>query len=104
MGEGPAVADTPPLAGRYELGAVLGTGGMADVYRAEDLKLSRPVAVKLLRETAGDESDRARFIDEARTLAMLSHSGLVMVLDAGFGVRGSSVATGPPGDDQPFLV
>ena len=48
------------LAGRYELGPLLGRGGMADVFRAEDRTLRRPVAVKVLRETAGDESDRAR--------------------------------------------
>ena len=73
------------LADRYRLGEVIGRGGMAEVYRADELKLARLVAVKLLLEGAGDENDRERFISEARTLAMLSHSGLVTVLDAGFG-------------------
>lgn len=104
MPEGPAVADSALLAGRYALEAVIGSGGMADVYRADDVKLTRPVAVKLLRDTAGDESDRARFIDEARTLAMLSHSGLVMVLDAGFGTERPDVGTPPPDVERPFLV
>jgi len=71
------------LAGRYELGEVLGRGGMADVYRAVDRTLGRSVAVKILRDNAGDDSDRARFTVEARTLAGLSHQGLVILLDAG---------------------
>jgi serine/threonine protein kinase len=80
------------LGDRYELGPLLGRGGMADVFRAEDRTLRRAVAVKVLREAAGDESDRARFVGEARTLAGLSHSGLVTVLDAG------------SADAHPFLV
>ncbi|MGZ4487424.1 MAG: serine/threonine-protein kinase [Nocardioides sp.] len=71
------------LADRYVLEDVLGRGGMADVHRATDRVLHRPVAVKVLRETATDETDRLRFTAEARTLARLSHPGLVMVLDAG---------------------
>jgi serine/threonine protein kinase len=77
---------------RYALEEVIGRGGMADVYRATDRVLSRPVAVKLLRDVTADESDRARFTAEARTLARLSHSGLVTVLDAG------------TASEQPFLV
>ncbi len=80
------------LSDRYDLGERLGTGGMADVYRAHDRVLHRPVAIKVLRETAGDESDRLRFTAEARTLAQLSHVNLVMVLDAGMTT------------DQPYLV
>ncbi|GAA2007030.1 hypothetical protein GCM10009719_15730 [Nocardioides kribbensis] len=71
------------VAGRYRLGEVLGRGGMADVHRATDTVLAREVAVKLLRSTADQASDRARFTAEARTLAGLSHRGLVTVLDAG---------------------
>ncbi|KAA1428104.1 serine/threonine protein kinase [Nocardioides antri] len=78
---------------------------MAEVYRAADLKLGRPVAVKLLLDGAGDETDRERFIAEARTLAMLSHSGLVTVLDAGFGTRDAGHGpVGPSASDRPFLV
>ena len=75
--------ETVVLADRYELHDVVGRGGMADVYRATDRVLHREVAVKVLRETAGDETDRLRFTAEARTLAALTHVGLVMVLDAG---------------------
>ncbi|WP_193662219.1 serine/threonine-protein kinase [Nocardioides kribbensis] len=74
---------TTMVAGRYRLGEVLGRGGMADVHRATDTVLAREVAVKLLRSTADQASDRARFTAEARTLAGLSHRGLVTVLDAG---------------------
>lgn len=96
------------LSGRYELGATLGRGGMADVYRALDRVLDREVAVKVLREGTAEESDRARFIAEARTLAGLSHSGLVTVLDAGFGPEARTAV--PPGSrpvdvlDHPYLV
>lgn len=93
------------LGGRYQLGDVIGRGGMAEVYRASDLKLARPVAVKILLDGAGDDTDRQRFIAEARTLAMLSHSGLVTVLDAGFGSsRQQRAVTGGGDDDRPFLV
>jgi serine/threonine protein kinase len=97
-------AGAPVLGGRYELGPLLGRGGMADVFRAEDRTLRRAVAVKVLREAAGDESDRARFVGEARTLAGLSHSGLVTVLDAGFGVADLPASDALAGDDRPFLV
>jgi serine/threonine protein kinase len=92
------------LGDRYELGPLLGRGGMADVFRAEDRTLRRAVAVKVLREAAGDESDRARFVSEARTLAGLSHSGLVTVLDAGFGFTGPGAAATADADAHPFLV
>ena len=75
--------ETPVLADRYRLEEILGRGGMAEVWRATDPVLHRPVAVKMLRDTADDESDRLRFTAEARTLARLSHPGLVMLLDAG---------------------
>ena len=80
------------LAGRFELGDVLGRGGMADVHRAHDRVLHRDVAVKMLRETTTDQRDRDRFTSEARTLAQLSHQSLVMLLDVG------------TQDDRPFLV
>jgi serine/threonine protein kinase len=97
-------AGAPVLGGRYELGPLLGRGGMADVFRAEDRTLRRAVAVKVLREAAGDESDRARFVGEARTLARLSHSGLVTVLDAGFGVADLPASDDVAADARPFLV
>ena len=75
--------ETPVLDDRYRLEELLGSGGMAEVWRATDPVLHRAVAVKLLRDTAEDASARARFTGEARTLARLSHPGLVMLLDAG---------------------
>jgi serine/threonine protein kinase len=72
------------LGDRYGLGEGLGHGGMAEVHRAHDLLLDREVAVEVLRETV-DDHDRARFMQEARTLAGLSHINLVTVLDAGRG-------------------
>lgn len=67
---------------RYALDEVIGRGGMADVYRATDQLLLRPVAVKMLREL-GEPGQRERFIAEARTLASLNHPGLITLLDAG---------------------
>jgi serine/threonine protein kinase len=69
------------LGGRYRLGKSLGGGGMADVYRAMDTRLERVVAVKVFR-SGSDETGRARFEDEARLLAGLSHPGLVPLFDA----------------------
>jgi len=70
------------IAGRYSLGALLGEGGSAQVYRAEDTRLGREVAVKLLHPHL-PEGDRARFLREVRTLARLTHPGVVPVLDLG---------------------
>ncbi|GAB3279597.1 serine/threonine-protein kinase [Parasphingorhabdus pacifica] len=73
--------DVPLLGGRYRLGSCLGGGGMADVYRAQDTRLDRTVAVKLFR-SGTDAAGRERFEEEARLLAGLSHPGLVPVHDA----------------------
>lgn len=67
---------------RYQLGPLLGGGAVADVYRAVDLRLDRPVAIKLFR-SAPDTVARGRFRAEATALARLSHPGLVSVYDAG---------------------
>jgi serine/threonine protein kinase len=75
--------DTTVLGGRYALAELLGRGGMADVYRAEDRLLERGVAVKVLRTAAPDAADDQRFRAEARTLANLEHPHVVSVLDAG---------------------
>ncbi len=72
------------LNGRYSLSALLGEGGMAVVYEAEDLLLGRKVAVKLLREQfAADAGFLARFQREARAAAGLSHPNIVTVYDVG---------------------
>lgn len=68
---------------RYVVQGHLGEGGHADVYRAMDTRLDRPVAVKIFRAGA-DAADIRRFTDEARLLAGLSHRGLVTVYDSGW--------------------
>jgi serine/threonine-protein kinase len=72
------------IAGRYEIVAPLGEGGMGQVVRARDTKLDREVALKLLPAKAvGDEKARARLLREARAAAKLSHPGIVHVYDTG---------------------
>lgn len=72
------------LGGRYVLGEMIGTGGMADVYVAEDTRLARQVAVKVLRsDLARDPSFVARFRKEALAAAGLNHPGIVAVYDSG---------------------
>ncbi len=68
------------IAGKFELGATLGIGGMGVVYKALDRSLSREVAVKRMRrEISGDEASRRRFLEEARMVATLSHPGIVAI-------------------------
>src|SRR5215467_14166669 len=72
------------LGGRYELDGVVGRGGMAEVYRARDLRLDRVVAVKTLREDlARDQTFQARFRREAQFAASLNHPSIVAVYDIG---------------------
>ena len=72
------------LGDRYLLGQMIGTGGMADVYTAQDQRLSREVAVKILRsDLAKDPSFVARFRKEAKAAAGLNHPGIVAVYDSG---------------------
>jgi eukaryotic-like serine/threonine-protein kinase len=72
------------LGGRYELDGVVGRGGMAEVYRARDIRLDRIVAVKTLREDlARDATFQARFRREAQSAASLNHPSIVAVYDTG---------------------
>lgn len=72
------------LGGRYQLGPMIGTGGMADVYLAEDLRLHREVAIKILRsDLARDPAFVTRFNKEALAVAALNHPGIVAVYDSG---------------------
>ncbi|MEU0949686.1 protein kinase [Streptomyces canus] len=89
----PTALGTPAevVADRYRLGARLGSGGAADVYEGIDLRLKRPVAVKVFRPD-GEPALEQRFADEAVLLAGLQHPGLVTVYDAG------------RHQDRPFLV
>ncbi len=78
------MADQRLLSGRYALGRLLGTGGMADVYEGTDTLLGRTVAVKMLRaDLARDATFLARFRREAQSAASLSHPNIVAVHDTG---------------------
>lgn len=80
---GPSLTGTV-LADRYDLGSLLGRGGMGEVYEAFDRRLGREVAIKVLTaDLAADGRFLARFRREARTVASLSHPGIVAVHDFG---------------------
>ncbi|MFC5911105.1 protein kinase domain-containing protein, partial [Streptacidiphilus monticola] len=72
------------LGGRYELGGILGRGGMAEVCIGHDIRLGRAVAVKTLRaDMARDPMSQARFRREAQSAASLNHPAIVAVYDTG---------------------
>jgi serine/threonine-protein kinase len=76
--------ETIRLGDRYELGGLLGRGGMADVRVGRDLRLGRTVAVKQLRgDLAADDTFQARFRREAQSSAALNHPSIVAVYDTG---------------------
>jgi Tol biopolymer transport system component len=76
------IGDTKRFA-PYEVRALLGRGGMGEVYRAWDPRLHREVALKVLHERAGREPDRVRrFVAEARAASALNHPNIVTVFDA----------------------
>ncbi len=79
------MTDSPRLiAGRYQLGDLLGRGGMADVYLGTDARLGRRVAIKLLKSSlATDPAFRVRFRQEAQAAARMAHPTIVRVFDAG---------------------
>ncbi|PRC45737.1 serine/threonine protein kinase, partial [Mycobacterium sp. ITM-2017-0098] len=84
------------LDGRYRVDSLIATGGMSAVYRGLDLRLDRPVALKVMDSRyAGDEHFLTRFQREARAVARLKDPGLVAVYDQG---------AGTPGVQPPFLV
>src|SRR6476619_2506199 len=72
------------VAGRYRLVALLGRGGMGEVYRADDLTLDQPVALKFLPEGVGTDPDKlAQFHNELRTARQVSHKNVVRLYDLG---------------------
>src|ERR1700760_745716 len=72
------------LGDRYELDGVVGRGGMAEGYRAHDIRLDRTVAIKTLRtDLARDQTFQARFRREAQSAASLNHPSIVAVYDTG---------------------
>jgi len=74
------------LDNRYELLEVIGTGGMAVVYKAQDRRLNRSVAVKILKSDLAEDAEfRRRFRDESQAVAMLSHPNIVSVYDVSRG-------------------
>jgi tRNA A-37 threonylcarbamoyl transferase component Bud32 len=78
------VSSSSTLAGRYRLGERIATGGIGEVWRAQDVLLERPVAVKLLRrEHAADPMAQARFRAEAKHAGALSHDGIAQIYDYG---------------------
>src|SRR3954451_9488782 len=89
----------PRLVGdRYELGELIGYGGMAEVHRGRDSRLNRDVAIKVLRaELARDPSFLNRFRREAHSAAGLNHPSIVAVYDTGEDVTHD-------GASQPFIV
>ncbi|CAN5395385.1 Stk1 family PASTA domain-containing Ser/Thr kinase [soil metagenome] len=79
-----AAAGIRLLAGRYQIGDLLGRGGMADVHVGLDARLNRKVAVKLLKPSlANDPAFRTRFRQEAQAAARMAHPTIVRVFDAG---------------------
>ncbi|MEN9969888.1 MAG: hypothetical protein RLZZ229_96 [Actinomycetota bacterium] len=90
------------IAGRYELGKLIGRGGMADVYEGVDTRLGRTVAIKLLKaDLAADPSFEARFRQEAQASARMAHPTIVRVYDAG-----EDITTDAHGHElkHPFIV
>src|SRR6185295_11745234 len=69
--------------GVYEVQALLGSGGMGEVYLARDTKLQRPVAIKFLSSSVADAAARLRFEREAQTASSLNHPHIVTVHDVG---------------------
>ncbi len=71
------------MLGPYKIVAILGTGGMGEVYRAHDSRLQRDVALKVLRGSRFDADELARFSREARAAGSLNHPNIVAVFDVG---------------------
>jgi serine/threonine protein kinase len=70
--------------GLYEVTALIGSGGMGEVYRALDTALGRQVAIKVLPDAFASDPERlARFEREAKTLAALNHSSIAQIWHAG---------------------
>jgi serine/threonine-protein kinase len=86
------------LGGRYQVGELLGYGGMAEVHRGRDLRLGRDVAIKTLRtDLARDDTFQLRFRREAQNAASLNHPAIVAVYDTG-------EEHGPSGEELPYIV
>jgi hypothetical protein len=82
---GDGAGDNEVVAGRYRVDTLIGRGGMAAVYRAQDLSLGRTVALKLFAATGESAKDEGRKTSEIRLLASLKHHALVTLYDASDG-------------------
>src|SRR5438105_1270317 len=71
------------LSGRYEIERELGSGGMATVYLAEDIRHDRDVAIKVLHPDLGAALGSERFLSEIKTTAKLQHPHILPLLDSG---------------------
>lgn len=90
------------IADRYQVGNLIGRGGMADVYEGIDTRLGRAVAIKLLKaDLANDSSFEARFRQEAQSSARMAHPTIVRVYDTG-----EDVSTDAYGNEsrRPFII
>ncbi|SDT73464.1 Stk1 family PASTA domain-containing Ser/Thr kinase [Actinoplanes derwentensis] len=86
------------LGGRYQVGELLGYGGMAEVHKGRDLRLGRDVAIKMLRtDLARDATFQERFRREAQNSAALNHPAIVAVYDTGEEISAA-------GEKHPFIV
>jgi hypothetical protein len=93
LANGGSIVDDVPVIRGYEVGELLGRGGFGRVYRALQLSVNRPVAIKVLRiDDAANPQVNQRFIAEATLLAMLSHPHIVQVYEAGMS-----------GDGRPYI-
>ena len=101
--EGLDVNGTPRLlGGRYEVGHLIGRGGMAEVHAGHDTRLGRTVAIKMLRsDLARDPAFLARFRREAQSAAGLNHPAIVAVYDSG---EDSAVESGGARVAVPYIV
>lgn len=90
------------LGGRYEVGELLGRGGMAEVHLGHDTRLSRPVAIKMLRsDLARDTQFLNRFRREAQSAAGLNHASIVAVYDSG---EDHAIEAGGASVPVPYIV
>ncbi len=95
----------PRIGGRYEVGEMLGRGGMAEVRKGTDTRLGRIVAIKRLRtDLATDPTFQARFRREAQSAASLNHPAIVSVYDTGEEVGTAADGPGNDGVPQPYIV
>jgi len=104
--DGNDVHNEPRMLGdRYEIGEVIGRGGMAEVHEGRDLRLGRRVAIKILRpDLAKDPAFQARFRREAQSAASLNHPNIVAVYDTGQDTLQPEGDNGEPAVVVPYIV